>query len=323
MQKLTKRLKKARQEEEGASTTKRLEDELEATKSIECNGLAPYYLRHTIFKSHKQLADILAIGEDLEAPHREERDSFKNVVGRLFGSNTFRTALGECISALELTAGIINTSVKKPQKAERTSSRQEAMHKDQKPRSVESSNDEDHSKFTTFEAEAEGDESSPSELYVESESDDRPAYASFPDPAQSASTFLPSLQSGYLPALDGSDDEGELKGLFPAQKKERKNRRGQRARRKILEAKHGNKANHVIKEREAAQKEYEERVARRATKEAERTGANAIAVEEAEKNRKERREAKLRPIHGSWQLAKQQKEKMRMAKPEGSKIVFD
>ncbi|CCG83335.2 BUD22 family protein [Taphrina deformans PYCC 5710] len=143
------------------------------------------------------------------------------------------------------------------------------------------------------------------------------------DPSQKSSTFLPSLQSGYLPALNDSDDEGELKGLFPAQKKERKNRRGQRARRKILEAKHGNKANHLIKEREAAQKEYEERVARRAAKEAERTGSNAIAIEEAERNRKERREAMLRPIHGSWAVAKAQKQKMLHAKPLGTKISFE
>lgn len=90
-----------------------------------------------------------------------------------------------------------------------------------------------------------------------------------------------------------------------------------------MEAKHGNKANHLIKEREQAQRDYEERVARRAAKEAERTGTNSIAIEEAEKNRKERREARLRPIHDSWALAKAAKEKQKTAKPQGIKVVFD
>lgn len=313
---MTKRLRKSRDDKEDAATTRRLEDELESTKSVDCHVLATYYLRHSIWKAHKQLAAFLDIDREEEAPHRDESDATKNVVGRLFGSKALRSSITECVTDLEVVAGIKETKEKRPHE-------KKPVEAEKHEKRLTSSGNKQEAPFAVFEDEEDGDEDESTSAVGGSDSEDRNVHASLPDPTYSASTFLPSLQSGYLPALDGSDDEGELKGLFPAQKKERKNRRGQRARRKILEAKHGNKAKHIIKEREDAQKEYEERVARRAAKEAERTGANAISIAEAERNRKERREAKLRPIHGSWQVAKMQKEKMRQAKPEGSKIVFE
>lgn len=305
IQKITKRLKKSREEKEETSSISRLEDELESVKCLETDELARYYLQHNIFRSHKQLAVILDIEDGGEAPHRTLSDSAKNVVGRLFGSKTFRTVIEHSIESLEIVAGIKrkdNVKKKKVVNAVARISETDTLtgNKEQSEHMEVSSTEED----TDLDA---AERTSPLK----------------PNPSSTSSTFLPSLQSGYIPAIDGSDDEGELKGLFPAQKKERKNRRGQRARRKILEAKHGNKANHIIKEREQAQIDYEERVARRAAKEAEKTGANAIAIEEAEKNRKERREALLRPIHTSWALAKAQKERLKQAKPEGNKITFD
>lgn len=315
LQKLTKRLKSARSENTDVKTIQRLADELEAAKSLQLDGMASYYLESVIYRNHKELSAVLELQSHGKAPHSEAPESTKNVVARLFGSKTFREAVMLCIGRMEEILGLkkrlaaqkVAKKMPDPQGLAVVGESDMNTELAQKSLAVQSENEISNSDHSDIDMQR-GDDSS---------------YQAQPDPSMRASTFLPSLQSGYLPALDGSDDEGELKGLFPAQKKERKNRRGQRARRKILEAKHGNKANHIIQEREAAQKDYEERVARRAAKEAERTGANSIAIEEAERNRKERREALLRPIHGSWAIAKAQKVKMLQAKPQGTKISFD
>lgn len=322
LQKLTKRLRKARETQEEEDATRRIEAEFQGAKVLETDVLAIYYLQHTITKSHKQLAEVLHLEESEVAPHRDWDDRVKNVVARLYGSKTFKDTISDAVHQLEVIAGLSKTETKKKKKTR--VSKVIASREDDEPLPASTSTGVEKP-FAVFAAETsdepqyESDDSAASN--VSSSSAARPR--TVVDVTSKSSAFLPSLQSGYLPALDGSDDEGQLKGLFPAQKKERKNRRGQRARRKILEAKHGNKANHIIKERQEAQKDYEERVARRAAKEAEKTGANAIAIEEAEKNRRERREALLRPIHGSWAVAKAQKEKVRAAKPQGTKISFD
>lgn len=321
IQKLTKRIKIAVAETDDSKPLSRVEDELRAVKALSLEGLAAYYLRHSITKNHKELCAALDIKTADTAPHRNADDSTKNVVARLFGSRIFQSSITSSIIRMEEILGVKVKVVSQSKADAHTTT------KLSKKTSPKNAIDNIFQASTSSAHSSEEDQEGANNSDTDSSCDDGPvsqrAMDSQPDPSKRASTFLPSLQSGYLPALNDSDDEGELKGLFPAQKKERKNRRGQRARRKILEAKHGNKANHIIKEREAAQKEYEERVARRAAKEAERTGSNAIAIEEAEKNRRERREAMLRPIHGSWAVAKAQKQKMLQAKPLGTKISFD
>lgn len=327
----------------------RLEDEFDATKSVDCHTVGPYYLRHQIRKAHKDLAALLGLdagSEEEVAPHRDARDAVKNVIGRLFGSKSFRGIVDGCIQSLKVVGGLEGsrkTLIKKTSndvKKEGTEScaaTQQAIDssaipdEDRKLKAIKKATASAkeaklngtsvEDPFAIFEQEEDNEADGSSES--EDSPEPVPVPASLPKSTSSTSAFLPSLQSGYLPAVDSdSNDEQELNGLFKT-KKQRKNKRGQRARRKIFEAKYGNKANHIVKEREQAQKDYEARVARRAAKEAERTGANAIAIAKAEKNRKERRKLELRPIHASWQLAKQQKEKLRQAKPEGSKIVFD
>lgn len=324
LQKLTKRLKKSREELAAANAEPaehRLTSELEAAKGLELDGIATYYLDHTIQRSHKALAEYLGLQTAVVAPHRDASDAVRNVVARLLGSKTFKECIKSCIAKLEVITGL--SAPKKEEEQEAAPSVRI---------------DENHGTVAKIGRGHEAAREVPFASFHEDEnvvSDDDDDDDDVSEPANDVraaarsgaheSTFLPSLRSGYLPADNSSDDEQELQKLFPAaaQKKERKNRRGQRARRKILEAKHGNKANHIIKERVAKQKEYEERVARRAARQEARSGANAIAIEQAEKNRRERREAALRPIHGSWAIAKAQKEKMKTAKPQGVKISFE
>lgn len=150
---------------------------------------------------------------------------------------------------------------------------------------------------------------------------------------------LPELAAGYYSGASDSepdDDQVVKKALKP----QKKNRRGQRARQKIWEAKFKNNANHIkkeketqFKERQQRQKEYEERVAKRAAKakELEITGSNNVPL-------KERTFAKGVPapsavgtrtepegeqkLHPSWEAKKKQEEALKNVKFEGKKIKF-
>jgi len=128
------------------------------------------------------------------------------------------------------------------------------------------------------------------------------------------SQFLPSLMSGYVSGGDSDPDvdwykkQGKKKG--PPEKKERKNRMGQQARRALWAKKFGKRAHHVQKEEQEAQEKRERKEARVAKKES--------AGEKTQEG----------PLHPSWEAARKVKEKQAqvaaaMMKPQGKKITFD
>jgi hypothetical protein len=143
---------------------------------------------------------------------------------------------------------------------------------------------------------------------------EKPKKASKAAPASSASsTFLPSLMSGYVSGGDSDPDaewhqQNAKRG--PPEKKERKNRMGQQARRALWEKKFGARANHV------RQQEEKERAKKM----------------KAEKKKMEKEQEKKRieeaPMHPSWEAARKAKEKAAamasaISKPQGKKITFD
>lgn len=147
---------------------------------------------------------------------------------------------------------------------------------------------------------------------------------------------LPELMTGYYSGDESASDlEEDLVAKQQASNKiQRKNRRGQRARRKIWEQKYGKQAKHVQREieqqraeREKRQQEYEERVAKRAAKQAERDKTNTnliplgvrgsnsqVAVSEPSKKTED---------HPSWIAKKIAEEKLKNTKFQGKKVVFD
>lgn len=131
---------------------------------------------------------------------------------------------------------------------------------------------------------------------------------------------LPQLATGYFSG--GSDDEGDFDNdeVVKEATVARKNRRGQRARQKIWEAKYGHKANHVIKEgvraateREQKQAEFEERQRRRDEKArlAMQPKADGSMPIDPQK------------MHPSWEAKKNAEEKLKNVKFTGKKITFD
>lgn len=156
---------------------------------------------------------------------------------------------------------------------------------------------------------------------------------------------LPELATGYFSG--GSDSEIEDDEVVQKiTKPQKKNRRGQRARQKIWEAKFKNQANHIKKEKEAKQKQYEQRqkeyearVAKREAraKEWEKTGANSAPLKQrtfkkdvsmpsapsstssATKAPEQPKETKLHP---SWEAKKKQEAALKNVKFQGKKITF-
>ncbi|WFD18067.1 hypothetical protein MCAP1_000279 [Malassezia caprae] len=150
-----------------------------------------------------------------------------------------------------------------------------------------------------------------------------------------ASTFLPSLNSGFIPATDGDDwsdaeadyaDTGAIKG--PA-KSTRKNRRGQRERRayvfhtdrSIWEKKYGRHANHL------KLREKEPRVKARPSKVSPRTSDQRSTP--STRPKEPAPAAAPAPgtdstfVHPSWAAKQKAKITLAQAKPQGTKIVFD
>lgn len=151
---------------------------------------------------------------------------------------------------------------------------------------------------------------------------------------------LPELATGYFSGGSDSeieDDEVVTKIIKP----QKKNRRGQRARQKIWEAKFKNQANHIKKEKELKQKqyeqrqkEYEERVAKREAraKEWEKTGANNAPLKQQRIFKKNvtmpsaptstKEEPKETKLHPSWEAKKKQEAALKNVKFQGKKITF-
>jgi hypothetical protein len=137
-----------------------------------------------------------------------------------------------------------------------------------------------------------------------------------------SSAFLPTLSNSYLP---GSESEASDLDEAP-----RKNRRGQRARQKIAELKHGLKAKHL--ENQERSKGWDPKRGavsedRRGGRRSQQTGENATPLGKkkgAGIDRDDKGE-----LHPSWQAAKLAKEKkmikIDVSAPIGSgkKVVFD
>ncbi|KAK6351260.1 hypothetical protein TWF718_004427 [Orbilia javanica] len=145
-----------------------------------------------------------------------------------------------------------------------------------------------------------------------------PALAPTPTEPIKSSSFFPTLMTGYI---SGSDSDGasdasaqnkskKSKKKGPPEKKIRKNRMGQQARRALAEKMYGTGANHIKKAKEEKE----------------------AKVKLKEEKRKAWEEKQTKAVHVSWQLKKKEKdEKDRIVKDmmagkgagAGKKIVFD
>jgi len=139
---------------------------------------------------------------------------------------------------------------------------------------------------------------------------------------------LPAIMSGYY---SGDEDEDELEKadrdneVQKVTSKHRKNRRGQRARRKIWEKKFGKNAKHLVKEREewhAKQQRLEHEYEIRVEKRAEKQKKHEEWMEKQKEKKKEIEALKNKPLHPSWTAKRKLEESLAHVKFEGKKQKF-
>jgi hypothetical protein len=140
-------------------------------------------------------------------------------------------------------------------------------------------------------------------------------------PVYTSSAFLPAMS--HATYIAGSDSEAsDLSADFAP----RKNRRGQRARQKIAEAKFGAKAKHIEKENQAQWDAKRGAVSAKRGYGPTQSGENAIPLG---KKKEEKKRDDKGTLHPSWEAAKLAKEKksikIDIGKPQGAgkKVVFD
>ncbi|KAA8915799.1 hypothetical protein TRICI_002051 [Trichomonascus ciferrii] len=169
--------------------------------------------------------------------------------------------------------------------------------------------EEDNEGASDSDSDSESDSGSESES--ETEHPDRVAGAKYMDISgsedegddflESANGNLPSLQMGYVSGSDDEDARFENDKVVKELTSGRKNRRGQRARRKIWEAKYGKNAKHLVKER----KEQQEKLQKKQERRQRREEFAAKAKAEKEQKKKQVQAQSEKPLHPSWQAKKQ------------------
>lgn len=148
---------------------------------------------------------------------------------------------------------------------------------------------------------------------------------------------LPELMGGYYSGgdsdseIDSGEDRVAREQISVTEKK--KNRRGQRARRKIWEKKFGREAKHIqrevendLAERKKRQVEYEARVVKRSAKAADieaKRAAGRENKENFEKSYKHPTKTELLSEHPSWVAKRNEEAKLKYAKFQGKKVKFD
>lgn len=150
-----------------------------------------------------------------------------------------------------------------------------------------------------------------------------------------ATTFLPSLMSGYW---SGSESGGDVDDDT---RPRRKNRMGQRARRALWEKKYGDKANHLQKQKQQQGKESRDKGwdPRKGATDEDDSGKPKWGKQRAQPAKNEKKEQKPqqqqqkekqpkkpaedKPLHPSWEAARKAKEQTAQASFQGKKIVFD
>lgn len=170
-----------------------------------------------------------------------------------------------------------------PQKREQPSKKEAA--RETAPETAQANQEEPEDDFTKFESESESEPEA--------------------DPFFQEHVGLPEIQEGFI---SGSEDDEPIEEEKPA----RRNRRGQRARRKIWEQKFGHRANHVIKQEKQEQQEQQEKEQRKRKR-----------AEKQQAFKRQRIEFDNKPVHPSWVAQQKLKEQQKEAKPQGKKIQFD
>lgn len=297
--------------------------------------------------------DIVTLPEDAPAAtyYKNASPALESVSQRICGTNAVREATKSMLDAIKFSTKLVKretaSQIAKRKKKEQNEKRKAAKAATKKAAASQgdiSGDDEDYSKYDNALAASSDEESEGESILGTSKTPDKKAsksddeedsdneqpvhddFFALPDENQSENQYnLPELATGYFSGGSDVEDDYDVDNdeVVKEATVQRKNRRGQRARRAIYEMKYGKKANHLQKEqenqkrkREQKQIEFEQREAKRRAMGIEK---KSKFEQQAEKQRKHQEE-ESKPLHPSWEAKK--KLSAQPVKFEGKKIVF-
>jgi hypothetical protein len=336
--KIQKRIKKVDNEEKRNA----LEDELKVVADIEVSSMARKMVYRTLLKNfldkahRKERPEFLSDGVVKQVLEHESMEGMstaaKNVFARLMNMDAAKSALKDLVSSIKIVSGLetkqqsSNDTLFTDNTLTTTGNKDKSNHAHVDDyRDPDSSDAQSVAEISgAFQRVNNGKSEKPAKVGsdVDNEVEDDSGESEDED---FFDRNLPKLASGYYSG--GSDDEDDYDYDKDAKvlevTTERKNRRGQRARRRIWELKYGRNANHVKKEREEKvamakkrQADFEERQAKRMKRQ------DAMQERRAQSHGREQLESNAesdKPLHPSWQAKLQQKE----VKFQGKKLTFD
>lgn len=298
-------------------------------------------------------ADIVTLPEDSPAAtfYKNASPALESVSQRICGTNAVREATKSMLDAIKFSTKLVKRETasqiakrKKQEQKEKRKAAKAAAKKAAAGGGDISDDEENYSKNDNMLA-ASSDEESENESILgtsktpenktsksndgDESSDEQTAHDDFfalPDESQSEKQYnLPELATGYFSGGSDAEDDYDVDNdeVVKEVTAQRKNRRGQRARRAIYEMKYGKNANHLKKEqenlkrkREQKQVEFEQREAKRQAKGIEKKSK----FEKQTEQQKKQQEQDNKPLHPSWEAKK--KLSATPVKFQGKKVVF-
>ncbi|EMR09498.1 hypothetical protein PNEG_02086 [Pneumocystis murina B123] len=304
-QKISKRIRNERPTN-NITILDRLKEELLVVKNLNLEAIRDFLLYINCLKE-PLLFQIIHL-EPVNSPLKNVSESVKNVITRLFNSNSIKKCIKRVIFSLKKIAKIQDETMKpkNPQKNKKNSFEDPSI-LNNKLRGTEKGNSKSlnvknkEKNIDILEEKV--------ELKIKNHIQLKPKKKRINLEEKlknlSGSTFLPSLSTGYI---SGSDDNNNIDPEYKVIDKPKKNRRGQRARRKIWEIKYGKNARHLQIKRKKLNSNKNIKLSY--------NNKNSALVS---KNNKE-----TKPLHPSWEAARRLKKKESSnIKFEGTKIKFE
>jgi hypothetical protein len=244
-QKLGRRQKQASSE---PKTLLRLREEVIVLKELDPEATAHNYLIKHLSKAKRvressEFQLLYGSGQKIEPV---KSDAALNVVGRLIKSAPAKTAISRF---MEDVYAILNLSTGPNPAKKSQSATSKTSGQDESDIEAVQEDNEDHEH--DLEAESPSEDATEADSLGTNQYDDRKSSSSQIDPeipsktsargaapTTTSTSFLPSLNAGYISGSDSEIDEN----VIP---EHRKNRRGQQARRQIAELKYGKNAKHI------------------------------------------------------------------------------
>ncbi|KTW31896.1 uncharacterized protein T551_01157 [Pneumocystis jirovecii RU7] len=310
-QKTSKRIRNMRSINDETSLH-RLEEELLIIKNLDLNPIGDFLLYIRCLKE-SELFQILNLKE-VDSPLKNVSECIKNVITRVFNSNIVKRCIERTIFSLKRIAKIQDETMKlkklKKNKENFIDKESSAISDQSKEQTVNSGllNKKKKDKNTLIPKKKSKFKNNNHISLSKSKENQEKLEKKLK--SMSGSVFLPTLSAGYI---SGTDDESNIESEYQAIDKPRRNRRGQRARRKIWEKKYGKNARHI----QAMNLQTQQRI--QSLKKKAKTPHNTKNIDLNDK-----RNEKITPLHSSWEAARRLKSKQSInIKFEGTKTKFE